>query len=76
MRLLSDANANQNLSDDDLQRREESEGREYHRLWDRERRVMQTTYREPSGSRLLVHAWERWSLTRVAAKVRGLAITK
>ncbi len=76
MRLLSDANANQNLSDDDLQRREESEGREYHRLWDRERRVMQTTYRRPSGSRLLVHAWERWLRTRVAAALRGLTISK
>jgi hypothetical protein len=75
-RAHTDGNENQHLDDADLQRREESEGREYQRLWDRERRVSQTTYQVLPGSRLLIHAWERWRKTRLAAKLRGLTLSK
>lgn len=75
-RAHSDSTENQHLDDEDLLRREGSEEREYHRLWDRERRVSQTTYKVFPGSRLLLHAWERWTRTQVAARLRGLTQSK
>lgn len=76
MRTHSDGSGNQHLDDDDLLRREVAEGREYHRLWDRERRVSETTYRVFPVSRLLLHAWERWNRTRLAVLGRGLKISR
>ncbi len=74
-RSHSDGSENQHLDDDDLVRREMAEGREYHRLWDRERRASQTTYQTFPVSRLLMHAWDRWNRTRLAVRMRGLKVS-
>ena len=72
MRKHRDGNQNDELSDDMLVEREESERREYIRLADREPHLRDTNYRELTGSKLLLHAWERWSRTSLALKLRGL----
>ena len=72
MREHRDGNANDQLSDDALQQREASERREYDRLERREPHLRDTNYRELTGSKALIHAWERWSRTSLALKLRGL----
>src|SRR5437868_14821315 len=67
-----DGNSNGELSDDALLQREESERREYVRLEEREPHLRDTTYRELTGSKVLLHAWERWTKTNIMMKVRGL----
>lgn len=65
-------NANENLEDDDLLDRESSERREYLRLERREPHLRNTTYRALNASRALMRAWERWSRTSLAVRLRGL----
>lgn len=72
MRTLRDGNDNDELTDDALVDREEAERREYLRLERREPHLRETSYRELTGSKALLHAWERWSRTNAALRVRGL----
>ncbi|HEU4994921.1 MAG TPA: hypothetical protein VFT29_08875 [Gemmatimonadaceae bacterium] len=72
MRTLRNGNDNDELSDDALVDREESERREYLRLERREPHLRNTSYRELTGSKALLHAWERWSRTNTALRIRGL----
>jgi hypothetical protein len=72
MRKHRDGNDNDELSDDALVQREASERREYMRLEEKEPHLRDTNYRELTGSRPLLHAWERWSRTNLAMKLRGL----
>ena len=67
-----DGNANEELTDDALLTREVSERREYMRLERREPHLRQTTYQALSGSKALLHAWNRWWKTTVVARARGL----
>ena len=67
-----DSNANEELTDDALVQREDSERREYERLEGRETHLRDTNYRELTGSKALLHAWERWSRTDIAMRLRGL----
>jgi hypothetical protein len=67
-----DGNANAELNDHDLVVREESERREYMRLKKREPHLDDTSYRELTASRALLHAWERWSRTNLLVRLRGL----
>lgn len=67
-----DGNANEELTDDALLQREESERREYNRLENREPHLRDTNYRELTGSKPLMHAWERWSRTELMVRLRGL----
>jgi hypothetical protein len=72
MRKHRDGNANDELTDDALLQREESERREYFRLENREPHLRDTNYRELTGSKALLHAWERWTVTSIAVRLRGL----
>jgi hypothetical protein len=72
MREPRNGNDNEQLSDDALLQREESERREYLRLEDREPHLRDTNYQELTGSKALLHAWKRWSITSIAVKLRGL----
>ena len=72
MRKHRDGNANDELTDDALQQREASERREYQRLEEREPHLRDTNYRQLKGSNALLHAWERWSRTNLAMRLRGL----
>lgn len=72
MRKHRDGNDNDELTDDALLQREESERREYIRLEEREPHLRETNYRELTGSKPLLHAWERWSRTSLAVRLRGL----
>ena len=54
------------------EQREESERREYVRLGEKEPHLRDTKYRELTGSKPLMHAWERWSRTNLAMRLRGL----
>jgi hypothetical protein len=72
MRKHRDGNANDELTDDALVQREESERREYMRLEQREPHLRDTNYRELTGSKALLRAWERWSRTNIAMRLRGL----
>ena len=68
-----DGNSNDELTDDALLDREASERREYHRLEKREPHLRDTSYRKLTGSKALLHAWERWSRTDLMVRLRGLA---
>jgi hypothetical protein len=72
VRTHRDGNANDELTDDALLDREESERREYMRLEEREPHLRDTSYRELTGSKALLRAWERWSRTNIAMRLRGL----
>jgi hypothetical protein len=72
MRKHHDGNSNEQLTDDELIQREESERREYIRLEGREPHLRDTNYRELTGSKALLHAWERWSRTNIMLRLRGL----
>jgi hypothetical protein len=72
MKKHRDGNDNDELTDDALQQREESERREYVRLEEKEPHLRDTNYRELTGSKPLLHAWERWSRTSIALRLRGL----
>ena len=72
MRTHRDGNDNDELSDDALVDREQSERREYMRLEQREPHLRDTNYRELTGSKALLHAWTRWSRTSLALRLRGL----
>ena len=72
MKKHRDGNANDQLSDNALLQREESERREYNRLERRETHLRDTNYRELTASRALLHAWERWNKTSIVARLRGL----
>ena len=72
MRTHRNGDANDELTDDALLDREESERREYVRLEQREPHLRKATYRELTGSKALLHAWDRWSRTNVALRLRGL----
>jgi hypothetical protein len=72
LRTHRDGNDNDELSDDALVEREHSERREYMRLEQREPHLRETTYRALTGSKALLHAWERWSRTSIALRLRGL----
>ena len=72
MRKHRDGNSNDELSDDALLQREASERREYVRLGDREPHLRDTNYRSLKASKALMHAWERWSRTNIAIRLRGL----
>ena len=67
-----DGNSNEELSDDALLQREASDRREYDRLQEREPHLRDTNYRELTGSKPLLHAWERWSRTNLMVRLRGL----
>jgi hypothetical protein len=69
-----DGNDNEHMDDSDLLHRESSERREYNRLLNREPHLGDTNYRTLLGSELLMRAWQRWSETRIAAKLRGLKL--
>jgi len=71
-----DGTDDQHLDDDELLSRERSHEREYQRLWDRERGELKTTFRVLPTTTLLVQAWNRWSRTRIAARLRGLTLPK
>jgi hypothetical protein len=73
VRKHHDGNANHELSDDELVDREQSERREYMRLEQRETHLRDTNYQKLNASKALLHAWERWWKTTVAARGRGLA---
>lgn len=64
--------SNESLSDNDLLNREADQRDEFRRLEESEPHLRDTTYRVMSGSRALLHAWDRWSRTSVAARLRGL----
>lgn len=72
VRKHRDGNANDELTDDALVDREACERHEYMRLEQREPHLRDTTYRELTGSKELLHAWDRWSTTNGAARLRGL----
>jgi hypothetical protein len=72
MRKHYDGNSNDELTDDELIQREASERREYIRLEGREPHLRDTNYRELTGSKALLHAWERWSRTNIMLRIRGL----
>lgn len=72
MRKYRDGNANDELSDEALVEREHADRREYMRLEKRESHLRDTNYRELKGSKALLHAWERWSRTSLALRLRGL----
>jgi hypothetical protein len=72
MRKHYDGNSNDELSDEALLEREESERREYIRLENQEPHLRDTNYRELKGSKALLHAWARWSRTTLATTLRGL----
>lgn len=72
MRKHQDGNNNDDLTDDALLQREESERREYMRLEEKEPHLRDTNYRELTGSKPLLHAWERWTRTNIAMRIRGL----
>ncbi len=72
LRTHRDGNANDELSDDALVEREESERREFLRLEQREPHLRDTNYRELTGSKALLHAWERWGRTNIDLRLRGL----
>jgi hypothetical protein len=72
MRKHRDGNHNDELTDDALLQREASERREYIRLGEKEPHLRDTNYRELTGSKALMHAWKRWSITSLAVRLRGL----
>jgi hypothetical protein len=72
MRKHRDGNHNDELTDDALQQREASERREYIRLGEKEPHLRDTNYRELTGSKELMHAWDRWRITNIAMRLRGL----
>ena len=72
MRTHRNGNANDELTDDALLDREASERREYLRLEEREPHLREASYRQLTGSTALLHAWERWSRTDLAVRLRGL----
>jgi hypothetical protein len=72
MKKHRDGNASDQLSDNALLQREESERREFMRLEQREPHLRDTNYRALNASRALMHAWERWSKTSIVARLRGL----
>jgi hypothetical protein len=65
-------NDNEHLDDHDLLLREDSERREYRRLRERDPHAGRTRYGVANVSRAVLHAWERWNMTRVAVRLRGL----
>jgi hypothetical protein len=72
VRRHRDSNANEELSDNALTDRESSERREYMRLKQREPKLDDTTYRELTASKALMHAWERWRQTSILMRIRRL----
>ena len=72
MRKHRDGNHNDELTDDALLQREASERREYDRRGEKEPHLRDTNYRELTGSVALMHAWERWRITNIAMRLRGL----
>lgn len=76
IRKHRDANATVELNDEDLLDREESERREYMRLERCNPQLRNTSYRAATGSKALVHAWERWWQTMVLARARGLQLRR
>jgi len=75
-RRLIDGSDDQHVDDDELLSRERSHEREYQRLWGRARQELQTTFRVLPKGGLLVSAWERWTNTRIVARLRGLTLPK
>jgi hypothetical protein len=63
---------NDDLDDSQLLERESDERHEFFRLRRAEPHVRDTTYRVVTASRELVGAWERWTGTSLAVRVRGL----
>ena len=63
---------NDSLTDRDLLDREADQRDEFFRLEEFEPQRRDTTYRFLRGSRALLHAWDRWTRTGVAARLRGL----
>jgi hypothetical protein len=72
MRKHPDGNANDDLTDDALVQREDAQRREYMRLEKREPHLREKSYHELTGSKALLRAWERWSRTNIAMRLRGL----
>ena len=72
MKKHRDGNDNDELTDDALVQREDSQRREYMRLEQKEPHLRDTNYRELTGSKPLMHAWDRWSRTNLAMRLRGL----
>ena len=72
MRKHWDGNSNEELPDDELLEREVADRREYFRLEKREPHLRDTNYRALTGSKALLHAWERWKRTSIAVRLRGL----
>lgn len=67
-----DYSPSDDLDDTQLLARELMERDEFKRLEEEEPRFRDTTYGLLHGSAALVASWERWWLTNVAARMRGL----
>lgn len=72
MRKHPDGNDADDVDDDALIQREESERREYIRLEEREPHLRNTSYRALTGSDALLQAWGRWSRTNLLMRLRRL----
>jgi hypothetical protein len=64
--------SNDSLSDAELLNREAEQRDEFLRLEESEPQLRDTTYRMVVGSRPLIHAWDRWTRTSIAVRLRGL----
>lgn len=71
-----DGNAVHELTDSELVDREELNKRELMRLEKLEPGRRESTSELVLGSARLMHAWERWKASNVAARLRGLLATR
>lgn len=72
MKKHYDGNADEQLSDRDLLDREEKNKRELIRMEKLEPGRRESTSELVAGSSALMHAWERWKASNIAARLRGL----
>lgn len=76
MKTHFDGNAVHELTDSELVDREELNKRELMRLEKLEPGRRESTSELVPGSVRLMHAWERWKASNVAARLRGLLATR
>lgn len=76
MKTHFDGNAVHELTDSELVDREEMNKRELMRLEKLEPGRRESTSELVPGSVRLMHAWERWKASNVAARLRGLLASK
>lgn len=72
MKKHYDGNADEQLSDRDLLDREEKNKRELIRMEKLEPGRRESTSELVPASNALLHAWERWKASNIAARLRGL----